>query len=112
LLLGKNLSIWGRIDANLIDPGQFHFGSFGPIMHQKFIATTSIGLPYPKELSMTASTMGPASTEHPREKNGATHCPPMPQQQASGDQGHEMHPQQFVRLVGCHDLNPRKQEAA
>jgi hypothetical protein len=62
--------------------------------------------------STTGSTMGPASDEHSREKKGATHCPPMPQQQASGDHGHEMHLQQFVRLVGCHDLNPRKQEAA
>jgi hypothetical protein len=23
--------------------------------------------------------------------------------QNSGDHGHEMYPQQFVRLVGCHD---------
>jgi hypothetical protein len=24
--------------------------------------------------------------------------------QNSGDHGYEMHPQQFVRLVGCHDV--------
>jgi hypothetical protein len=25
--------------------------------------------------------------------------------QNSGDHGHEMHPQQLVRLVGCHDVD-------
>jgi len=25
--------------------------------------------------------------------------------QNSGDHGHEMYPQQFVRLVGCHDAS-------
>ena len=29
-------------------------------------------------------------------------CKPMSHQN-SGDHGYEMHPQQFVRLVGCHD---------
>lgn len=28
---------------------------------------------------------------------------PMPQQDAADSHGHEMHPQGFVRLVGCHD---------
>lgn len=29
-------------------------------------------------------------------------CPPMSHQN-SGSHGHEMYPQQFVRLIGCHD---------
>ncbi len=32
------------------------------------------------------------------------HCPPMAHQN-SGDHGYEMYPQQFVRLVGCHDAS-------
>lgn len=35
---------------------------------------------------------------------------PMSQQDASDGHGHEMHPQKFVRLVGCHDV-ARHEEA-
>jgi hypothetical protein len=31
-------------------------------------------------------------------------CPPMSHQN-SGSHGHEMYPQQFVRLIGCHDAS-------
>lgn len=31
-------------------------------------------------------------------------CPPMTHQN-SGNHGHEMYPQQFVRLIGCHDAS-------
>ena len=30
-------------------------------------------------------------------------CPPMSHQN-SGSHGYEMYPQQFVRLIGCHDM--------
>ena len=48
---------------------------------------------------MTASNQGQA--EQPGRKPDDIHCPPMAQQN-SGGQGHQMYPQQFVRLVGCH----------
>jgi hypothetical protein len=32
--------------------------------------------------------------------------------QNSGDHGHEMYPQQFVRLVGCHDVHAAPVAAA
>lgn len=51
---------------------------------------------------MTASNQGRA--EQPGAKQDDTHCPPMAQQN-SGSHGHEMYPQQFVRLVGCHDAS-------
>jgi hypothetical protein len=35
---------------------------------------------------------------------------PMSQQDAVGSHGHEMHPQKFVRLVGCHDSDPGKHQ--
>jgi hypothetical protein len=31
---------------------------------------------------------------------------PMSLQDAADSHGHEMHPQKFVRLVGCHEANP------
>ena len=31
---------------------------------------------------------------------------PMSLQNAADSHGHEMHPQKFVRLVGCHESNP------
>ncbi|MGY8636300.1 hypothetical protein RAD15_27880 [Bradyrhizobium sp. 14AA] len=49
--------------------------------------------------NMTASNKG--RTEQSRVKDDVR-CPPMSHQN-SGDHGHEMYPQQFVRLVGCHD---------
>ncbi|MET3906540.1 hypothetical protein ABID59_000861 [Bradyrhizobium sp. S3.3.6] len=50
--------------------------------------------------NMTASNLG--RIEQSRAKPEDVHCPPMTHQN-SGDHGHEMHPQQFVRLVGCHN---------
>lgn len=51
---------------------------------------------------MTASNQGRA--EQPSAKPDDVHCPPMAHQN-SGGHGHEMYPQQFVRLVGCHDAS-------
>jgi len=51
---------------------------------------------------MTASTQG--RTGPSRAKADDARCPPMSHQN-SGDHGHEMYPQQFVRLVGCHDAS-------
>jgi hypothetical protein len=52
--------------------------------------------------NMTASTQG--RTEPSRTNADDDRCPPMSHQN-SGDHGHEMYPQQFVRLVGCHDAS-------
>ncbi|MHC4045577.1 hypothetical protein [Bradyrhizobium sp. 23AC] len=52
--------------------------------------------------NMTASSQG--RTEQSRAKPDDVHCPPMTHQN-SGGHGHEMYPQQFVRLVGCHDAS-------
>jgi len=52
--------------------------------------------------NMTASLQGP--TEQSRARLDDVHCPPMTHQN-SGSHGHEMYPQQFVRLVGCHDAS-------
>jgi len=51
---------------------------------------------------MTASNQG--RTEQASAKPDDVHCPPMTHQN-SGSHGHEMYPQQFVRLVGCHDAS-------
>ncbi len=56
--------------------------------------------------SMTASSMTASNqsrTEQSRAKPDDVRCPPMSHQN-SGDHGHEMYPQQFVRLVGCHKV--------
>jgi hypothetical protein len=37
---------------------------------------------------------------------------PMSQQDAADSHGHEMHPQKFVRLVGCHETNTGRHQAA
>jgi hypothetical protein len=36
---------------------------------------------------------------------------PMPLQNAADSHGHEMHPQKFIRLVGCHESNPEIHDA-
>jgi len=52
--------------------------------------------------NMTASNQG--RTEHACAQPDDVRCPPMTHQN-SGGHGHEMYPQQFVRLVGCHDAS-------
>lgn len=51
---------------------------------------------------MTASNE--RRTEQARTKPDDVRCPPMAHQN-SGSHGHEMYPQQLVRLVGCHDAS-------
>jgi hypothetical protein len=64
---------------------------------------TSIELPFfARELSMAASNMRSAPAKLPKRKPIVTHSGPMPQQGSMGGHGHEMHPQKFVQLVGCH----------
>lgn len=67
-----------------------------------------------KELSMIASHMGAGPAGLPQERVETADCGaerPMSLQDVAGSHGHEMHPQKFVRLVGCHDLNAGKHEA-
>ena len=47
--------------------------------------------------------------EFPHKTDVITDCGgqgPMSLQDAGDCHGHEMHPQKFVRLVGCHESNP------
>jgi hypothetical protein len=50
--------------------------------------------------NMTVSGRGPTKPSGARASD--VRSPPMAHQN-SGDHGYEMYPQQFVRLVGCHD---------
>ena len=57
---------------------------------------------------MITSNVGMVPAELPQKENliadsGAQG--PMSQQDAADCHGHQMHPQKFVQLVGCHDLN-------
>lgn len=52
--------------------------------------------------NMTASHR--SLPEQSRTEPDDVRCPPMTHQN-SGSHGHEMYPQQFVRLVGCHDAS-------
>jgi hypothetical protein len=73
-----------------------------------------------KELSMIPSrmipsNMGPLPAEPVQKRDAIADRGdpgPMPQQDAGGSHGHEMHPQGLVQLVGCHDANAGKHEAA
>jgi len=51
---------------------------------------------------MTASSLGRRASGASQMRPDVVDCKPMSHQN-SGDHGYEMHPQQFVRLVGCHD---------
>ncbi|MCP3473079.1 hypothetical protein NLM33_22430 [Bradyrhizobium sp. CCGUVB1N3] len=65
---------------------------------------------------MTASNLSRASAQSSQASESITNCKPKNQSinqsknqpmshQNSGDHGYEMYPQQFVRLVGCHDVH-------
>jgi hypothetical protein len=56
---------------------------------------------------MTAANIATQFVEPPQSKPAAN-CGPMSQQGAMGAHGHEMHPQEFIRLIGCSDQ--KKQE--
>ena len=43
------------------------------------------------------------------DKPSVANCGPMTQQGAMGAHGHEMHPQGFLRLIGCHESNRQTQ---
>ncbi|MBR0723509.1 hypothetical protein [Bradyrhizobium manausense] len=51
---------------------------------------------------MTVAGHGRTPAEPSPAKSDDVRCPPMSHQN-SGSHGHEMYPQQFVRLIGCHD---------
>ena len=68
---------------------------------------------------MTMSNLARVPAEFSRRKeliaNGGAHGPvqgPMSQQDAADCHGHDMHPQKFVRLVGCHESNPAQHQSA
>ena len=50
-----------------------------------------------------ATASSRAGTAPVRAKPDEVRCLPMSHQN-SGGHGHEMYPQQFVRLIGCHDV--------
>jgi hypothetical protein len=61
---------------------------------------------FSRELFMTAAALRPAPAESSHEKDVkdvSVNCGPMPQQNMSDAHGHDMHPQELVQLVGCHD---------
>lgn len=63
--------------------------------------------------NLTAASHGQMAAEPSRAKLDDGRCLPMSHQN-SGSHGHEIYPQQFVRLIGCHDasLKPlRKRES-
>ncbi|MBC9980354.1 hypothetical protein [Bradyrhizobium campsiandrae] len=51
---------------------------------------------------MTVASHGRTAAEPSPAKLNDVRCLPMSHQN-SGSHGHEMYPQQFVRLIGCHD---------
>ena len=61
---------------------------------------------------MNNSNMGSAPAELPQEKDVIADQGPMSQQNAADFHGREIHPQKFVRLVGCHESNVGQHESA
>lgn len=49
------------------------------------------------------SSLPPSSVEPRHEKDVSADCGPMSQQNNSDAHGHDMHPQELVQLVGCHE---------
>lgn len=54
--------------------------------------------------NVTIVSHGQTPAEPSPAKLDDARCPPMSHQN-SGSNGHEMYPQQFVRLIGCHDAS-------
>jgi hypothetical protein len=54
---------------------------------------------------MITPNLVPLGAEPPQKSDMTTGCGPQGpmSQQDAGSHGHEMHPQKFLRLVGCHE---------
>ena len=61
--------------------------------------------PVAQNLASRAGASAPAEPVPPRSEQ---HCGAMSQQR--GDSGAVSTPQKFVRLVGCHEIKPRRQQ--
>jgi hypothetical protein len=59
-----------------------------------------------------AGRAGKEPAEHPGNKPSHANCGPMMQQGTMGAHGHEMYPQGFLRLIGCHESNRQKEDTA
>jgi len=68
------------------------------------MAASYIGAPDP---GAGRTGEAPAKPHKPSHAN----CGPMTQQGAMGAHGHEMHPQGFLRLIGCHETRRQKEDA-
>ena len=66
---------------------------------EQYMASQNMATP-----NSTVATPGQTPVEPSSAKLDDTRCPPMSHQN-SGSHGHEMYPQQFVRLIGCHDAS-------
>jgi hypothetical protein len=71
-----------------------------------------IGAPNSRAAALGADGIAPAPAESPGKRPSQANCGPMTQQGAMGAHGHEMHPQGFLRLVGCHETSRQKEDAA
>ena len=60
--------------------------------------------------NLDSATSRSASAERPQKKP-AGNCGPMCQQSPLGAHGHDMYPQEFVRLIGCSDQNKQSRAA-
>ena len=61
---------------------------------------------------MVTSNVALVPADLPQEKHEIADHGPMSQQGAADSHGHDMHPQKFVRLVGCHETNATQRHAA
>jgi hypothetical protein len=68
-------------------------------MASRNIASQNMATP-----NTTVASHGRMSMEPSPAKLEEARCAPMSHQN-SGSHGHEMYPQQFVRLIGCHDAS-------
>jgi hypothetical protein len=76
-------------------------------MVASYMGAPKLGAP-----ALDPDRVGPQPAERPARKPSPANCGPMTQQGMMGAHGHEMHPQGFLRLVGCHETNRQKEEAA
>jgi hypothetical protein len=64
--------------------------------------------------SMKTTNVRQVPVELPQDRRSIGDCGaqlPMSQQDAADSHGHEIHLQEFLRLVGCHESNAGKHEA-
>jgi hypothetical protein len=109
------LDWWALVDPDQLIPDDFAQQILSQLTYRvnQLARRRSLSM-NPSNAATTPAELSQQKAEFALTRDG-TDCGapgPMPQQNAGDCHGHEMHPQKFVRLIGCHDSAAARHDPA